>query len=165
MSRAAKASHSLKEELELVENYLSIQQIRFNDSFDFVLPDLQSSGMESQEVFVMQVLIHVENAVEHGLRNRKSSSYVHVGCAQEGDIIKIYIEDDGIGREKARKIRSMGTQQGTKMLLELHRIFNRVNSVPIVRKYFDNIFEDEQGYFGTRVEISIPKNYTYELDD
>lgn len=165
-SREKKAFHSLKEEMKLVENYLFIQKKRFTSHLDYELPDeARVRALGQVMVPLMQIQIHCENAVEHGIRNKEEKGLVRVILEDEGDYLRIAIEDSGVGRRRAAELGSKGTQQGTKMLENLKDIFNSRNSQPIEYRYEDDIFTDPQGQgFGTRVHIRIPKNYRYEFD-
>lgn len=165
-SREKKAFHSLEEEMKLVENYLFIQKKRFTSHLDYELPhEAQVKALGQVMVPLMQIQIHCENAVEHGIRNKEENGLVKVVLEDEGDYIRIVVEDSGVGRRKAASIGSKGTQQGTKMLENLKDIFNSRNLLPIESWYEDDIFTSQQGEgYGTRVLIRIPKNYRYEFD-
>jgi ligand-binding sensor domain-containing protein len=165
-SRQKRAFHLLKEEMQLVENYLYIQKKRFGAHIEYQLPPaalLEKFG----EIMVplMQIQIHCENAVEHGIRNKETPGKVNLRLIDKQDYLHIMVEDDGVGRRRAAELGSRGTQQGVKMLESLMNIFNKHNAFPIRSEYEDDIFSDEQGHgYGTRVHIWIPKNYHYEFD-
>jgi len=165
-SREKKAFHSLQEEMKLVENYLYIQKKRFTGHIEFQLPTAaELSTFRDIQVPLMQVQIHCENAVEHGIRNKEEPGRVVVELANEGAYLHITIEDDGVGRSKAAAMGSKGTQQGIKMLENLRDIFNKGNPLPLIYYYEDDIFTNKKGLkHGTRVHIRIPKNYRYEFD-
>jgi hypothetical protein len=162
-SRQKKPFHSLKEELALTENYLYIQGCRFK-KLKYEMPD-HLNGLDEINVPMMMVQIHVENAVEHGIRNNPGGAgSVTVDLRDDDAFIVIRITDDGVGREKAKVFGSKGTQNGTKMLSELERIYNAQNENHISHLYEDGIYyNDEQIPFGTRVIINIPKIYNYSI--
>ena len=163
-TRRGKAHHSVAEELTLVRNYIHIQKIRFNNNFRYeeVLP-ADTQALQTN-ILLMHLQIHVENAVEHGLRNREAGSYVRVTIQDNADALLIDIEDDGCGRPRARRIGSKGTQTGTTMLRGLIEIFNNANAPEIItQEYEDDIFADAHGRYGTRVRIRYPKKISYEL--
>ena len=163
-TRKKKAYHALSGELKIVENYIKIQQIRFGDSFEYIKPMERSlKKWLDFSVFIMQIQIHVENAIEHGLRNRIESTFVQIELEETKTDLLLKITDDGIGRNGASAKESNGTQSGTHMLDELAVIFNQVNTNAIKTTYKDDIFQDGQTRFGTQVLISIPKDYKYEL--
>ena len=165
-SREKKAFHPLKEEMRLVENYLYIQKKRFGDHLSYELPDAKSlEKLAHVNLPLMQIQIHCENAVEHGIRNKEEPGRVRILIAEEKEHLHITVEDDGIGRRKAEEIGSKGTQQGTQMLENLKDIFNKKNPQPIRYAIEDDIFTDTRGEkHGTRIQIWIPKDYRYELD-
>jgi sensor histidine kinase YesM len=162
-SRAQTNVHSLRDELKLTENYLYVQKRRFRDKLQYELPDV--ACLHELMVFpipLLMIQIHVENAVEHGIRNKKTPGTVSVRCVQEGDALMITIEDDGVGRNAAKKIGSMGTGNGVLMLQEVQSFYNTQNDQVISQTYTDDICIDEAGNrFGTRMTIRIPLNYTY----
>ena len=152
--------------MKLVENYLYIQKKRFGDHLTYQLPPpaaLEAFG--KVEVPLMQVQIHCENAVEHGIRNKEEAGKVEIRLTDQPDFLHIVVEDDGVGRRRAAELGSRGTQQGTKMLDSLMHIFNQHNALRLRSEYEDEVFTGEDGRkYGTRVNIWIPKNYRYEFD-
>lgn len=162
-TQKGKAYHSIEEELLIVRNYIAIQKIRFRNSFSYeeILPKNQE--ILQQDILLMHLQIHIENAVEHGLRNRETGSFVRLKIEATKEAIIITIEDDGCGREFARKIGSKGTQTGTKMVQGLMKIFNENNTKKIEQKYEDHIFTDKNGKYGTRIKIKYPKKLNYDL--
>lgn len=165
-SREKRSHHSLAEELRLVRNYLAIQRARFGDKLQYFLPPhkvIEDWG-DAVDVPLMMMQLHCENAVEHGIRNRREGGYVRIDILEEGPDLLLVIEDNGVGRRRAEELGSMGTQQGIRMMDELIQVFNRLNPRPIRQEYQDDLFTDEQGCaHGTRVIIRLPKRYHYEL--
>jgi sensor histidine kinase YesM len=159
-TKNGQASHTLREELRLVENYILIQKVRFNNSFEYIPPNDEIAAQFADiEIPLMQLQIHVENAIEHGLRNRVASTFVKVECKDDGDYLYFIISDDGIGRPIAEKINSQGTQSGVEMLNNVHKIFNLRNEYHIKQWYEDDYIGDH----GTRLHIKIPKQYKYVI--
>ena len=85
----------LDDELELVQQYLAIEQARFSDrlrpAFD-IAEDLASAAVPS---FALQHL--VENAIRHGIAKRTGSGMVTVHARHDGDWLELSVEDDGAG--------------------------------------------------------------------
>lgn len=84
----------LSDEMELIENYIEIQKIRFPDnfSFDAELP------IELEDAIVPKLILQpiVENAIVHGLKDR-THGHVFVNIYSERDRLIIDVEDDGRG--------------------------------------------------------------------
>ena len=160
------AVHKLENELQLVENYITIQNIRFKDFFKYIPPDEETiAKYKDIDIIVMQIQIHVENAIEHGLRNNPGESFVKVEITEDENYYIITVIDNGIGRAAAKKMKSRGSGSGVKMLKELHSIFNRntENKLKIKSVYKDGIFEKNGIKYGTKVIIYIPKNFNFKI--
>ena len=86
---------SLGEELEFLGHYLAIQKIRFGDNLNVVI-DVPSSA---RDVMVPSLILQplVENAVRHGLSPRPGGGTVWVRATLENTLLRISVEDDGVG--------------------------------------------------------------------
>jgi two-component system, LytTR family, sensor kinase len=86
---------SLREELQIVEQYLEIQRARFADRLDVtvdVAPDVADARVP---LLIVQPL--VENAVRHGLAPRVRQGSLMVRAMRENGCTRIDVEDTGIG--------------------------------------------------------------------
>ena len=85
----------LDEELDLVRQYLAIEQARFSDrlrpAFD-VDPHVTSAAVPS---FAVQHL--VENAIRHGIARRTGAGIVTIRALREHDMLVVAVTDDGAG--------------------------------------------------------------------
>jgi LytS/YehU family sensor histidine kinase len=85
----------LEDELELVRQYLAVEQARFSDRLrpDITVdPTLLTAAVPS---FAVQHL--VENAIRHGIANRSDAGHITIRAARRGDALEIVVEDDGAG--------------------------------------------------------------------
>ena len=89
----------LKEELELVNCYVDIQKIRFNDKFSYTV-DLQE-GLE--ECVIPKLIIQpiVENSVLHGLKESEEGNIL-VRITEQEAVLCIEVTDDGCGAPEER---------------------------------------------------------------
>jgi two-component system, LytTR family, sensor kinase len=86
---------TLGEELELVRQYVAIEQARYSDRLrpDFRIPDpLLSAALPS---FALQHL--VENAIRHGIARDADAGLLLVTAEHAGDYLQITVVDDGPG--------------------------------------------------------------------
>jgi signal transduction histidine kinase len=86
---------TLGEELELVRQYVAIEQARFSDRLrpEFRIPDsLLSAAFPS---FALQHL--VENAIRHGIARHPDAGLLLVTAERIGDVLQITVVDDGVG--------------------------------------------------------------------
>lgn len=95
LSRSRDSEVSLDEELELVRQYLAVEQARFSDrmrpEFD-IDPSLLSAAVPS---LALQHL--VENAVRHGIARRSDAGHIAVTARRDGDMLELSVRDDGPG--------------------------------------------------------------------
>ncbi len=164
-SRTQKVFHPLQDELKLSENYLYIQKIRFKEKLVYEIPTINSlKHLNNVYIPLLMLQIHIENAIEHGIRNKAQGGKVTVTCNDDTDYVFFNISDNGVGRKAAEKIGSHGTQNGLAMLEELMEIYNKKNKLKLTQEFIDDIYTDEYGIpFGTKVIVKIPKNYNYKI--
>lgn len=95
LSRHQANEVTLGEELELVRQYVAIEQARFSDRLrpEFRIPDsLLSAAFPS---FALQHL--VENAIRHGIARHPEAGLLLVIAERAGDLLQITVIDDGVG--------------------------------------------------------------------
>ncbi|HEY5586849.1 MAG TPA: histidine kinase [Ruminiclostridium sp.] len=100
MTRTDRPLVTLSEELEHISNYLSIQKIRFPQSFDYSIDIEQELGSVSIPPFILQPF--VENSMEHGFCYRENIPFsvcvqVNLNSDSSGKYISVRIEDNGKG--------------------------------------------------------------------
>ena len=165
-SRNSIPHHSLESELKLVKNYLLIQKLRYGDDLESEIPHMiELQHLLSYDIPIMQIQIHTENSIEHGLRNKKAGGHISIDINEDDRYLYITITDNGVGRKRAKELGSEGTQQGLQMLNDLHNILNKRNINPILTQYHDDIYLDPYTgiKYGTSVKISVPKQYDYVI--
>lgn len=86
---------TLGEELELVREYLSIEQARFSDRLrpEFAVDEAVLGA--AVPGFAFQHL--VENAIRHGIAKRPEAGRVRVAARREGNTLALTVSDDGPG--------------------------------------------------------------------
>jgi signal transduction histidine kinase len=86
---------TLQEELELVRQYLSIEQARFSDRLraEFEIDDAAMSAAVPS--FSLQHL--VENAIRHGIAKHPDAGRLKVAARRDRDMLELSVIDDGAG--------------------------------------------------------------------
>ena len=85
----------ISDELQLVNNYLLVQNMRFDDRFQVEI-HLDEALMDKQIIkLILQPI--VENAVQHGLEKRCGKGSIRITAEEEGDDLTFIIQDNGIG--------------------------------------------------------------------
>ena len=85
----------LDEELRLVEQYLAIQSVRFQDRLSVSIDADEEARSGQVPHLILQPL--VENAVRHGIAPRESGGTIWVYAERAGDRLRMIVEDDGVG--------------------------------------------------------------------
>ena len=91
---------TIKEELLHAKSYLEIQQFRYQDILDYEIDVPDEFGGYSIPKITIQPLI--ENALYHGIKNKRGGGRITVKGRREGDDIVISVTDDGIGMTEER---------------------------------------------------------------
>ncbi|MCB0546573.1 MAG: histidine kinase [Phaeodactylibacter sp.] len=154
---------SLEKEIEFLEDYLFInEKLRFEDRLKYEIIIDEEIEEDILGVPTMIVQPYVENAIEHGLRTKRDGLIRVLFFLYDEDTILCVVEDNGIGREKARQLRmqdpqynnhrSRGTNITEKRLEILHNSKDKDTFVHTI----DLVDEESGEARGTRVEIMIP---------
>lgn len=92
---SAKNEVPLRTELEFVDRYLEIQQIRFGDRLR-VCREIDPAVIDALvPPLILQPL--VENAIRYGIESRETGGTVTICAQREGDVLRLEIVDDGEG--------------------------------------------------------------------
>lgn len=106
---------TLGQELDLLERYIDIQLIRFEDRFacEIEVDDALMSCMVPK--LVLQPI--VENAVIHGVRDM-DDGYIKIWAERDAEDLRLFVQDNGCGWKTAgwtaglRRIRQTGRASG-----------------------------------------------------
>ncbi|MCE3225547.1 MAG: hypothetical protein K0S32_98 [Bacteroidetes bacterium] len=150
----------LQRELELIRLYVELEQLRFTNGFDFTL-DI-SSGINSDTVEVPTMLIqpYVENAIWHGLMNlnNERKGELSIRIEKNSSLLKIIIQDNGVGRKNAAQYRKeeMHKPVGMKLTERRLQMINKMQGYENASVSVSDLYDKEQKAIGTRVEINLP---------
>jgi two-component system LytT family sensor kinase len=86
---------ALDDELELVRQYLAVEQARFSDRLVPAIDVATNARNAAVPAFAIQHL--VENAIRHGIARRSDAGQLTVSVRRDGDALLISVADDGIG--------------------------------------------------------------------
>jgi two-component system LytT family sensor kinase len=136
----------LREELDFIDDYLSIELVRFGDK----LRVLKHIDAMASDMLVPSMLLQplVENSIKHGISGKVEGGTITLRARRAGDRLVIEVEDDGIGISEA----------------DLSSILNKGIGVTNVKERLKVLYNqdyrmliDSQPGRGTRIEIELPE--------
>ncbi len=153
---------TLEDEMEFLQDYLDINcHLRFDGKLTHLV---EIAGELEEDIIGVPTMIlqpYVENAIEHGLRNRPRGhiSVIFHSIPDDDDNIIAIVTDDGIGRAKVAEMQandvtrpyhqSRGTEI-TRSRLEL------LTDDPQNRVLIEDLFHEDGTAAGTKVTVRIP---------
>ena len=88
---------SIRDEEEHIKNYLSIQQVRYNDILEYSIDiDKELYRYEIQKLTLQPL---VENSLYHGIKYKRAKGIIEVIGRKDGNEIVLTIKDDGVGMD------------------------------------------------------------------
>jgi LytS/YehU family sensor histidine kinase len=137
---------SLYEEITNLKLYVELEKLRFENKFDYVF-DLDAKVSKYSEIPTMLLQPFIENAINHGLRYRNSKGLLHVSFIDDGRYILVKIQDNGVGRIAAEKIKSLSSKgyksQGLQITAQRIENYNKLNQDNIEYKISDLLENSE----------------------
>ena len=161
LDSAATQETTLKQELELLQPYLDIEQIRFSDRCQVELkidPVTLDARVPS---LILQPL--VENAMRHGVAHCVGRGIVEISAVREGDKLRLKVRDNGPGLRgnvQAALRRGLGL---TNSLMRLSQLYGNDASLEICNASENGILlQPSDG--GVLVEVLIPFQHLQSED-
>lgn len=106
----------LREEMEFVERYVQIQQMRFGDRLRVIKDVPQEYEDSLVPTLIVQTL--VENAIKHGVEPSSRRATVEIRARADGENLTLSVEDDGMGLQHGTETSSNGEGVGLRSLKE-----------------------------------------------
>ncbi len=154
---------TLKEELDTLEIYLDLENLRFENKFRYQI-DLDP-GIMAEEIKIPPMMLqpYLENALWHGLMPKKEKGEIHMHISRENQSgIHICITDNGIGRSQAAKVsrnRKGHRSTGMKNIEERIDLINEIYKTRMKVKITD-LYENHKPA-GTKVDLTLPVDQYY----
>ncbi len=150
---------SLDEEIKVISSYIDLEQLRFRGKLDSKI--IIDDTLNTMDTIIPSMLIQpfVENAINHGIFHKKNKGTVTIHLKEVGeDLIQCIVEDDGIGREKARQIKmnSIGKYEsrGISIIDDRIQVLQRSLNQEIDYQIVDKVENGTAS--GTKVILKLP---------
>lgn len=151
----------LNDEIQLLQLYLVLEKLRFEDKFDYWLTI--DPAINTNEVKIPSMLLQpfVENAINHGLMHRTEKGWLKIEIQSDakGEKLICTINDNGVGRKKANELRQKNNpthkSQGVKLIDERIEALFGLDEIQIEIDIEDKI-DDQNTSLGTLIKLVIP---------
>lgn len=149
---------TLEEELDAVDNYIYILNVRFAGDIHFT----KEVDAEVENVRVPSMILQpvVENAVNHGIRDIDWEGHIDLKVCRQEEVLEISICDNGKGMNRPQIEKVLAGQAGTDTEQSDSTGIGMNNVISRLELYYDrkglmNIYSEGEGK-GTEVVIRVP---------
>ncbi len=128
---------SLEKELEVLNLYLELEQLRFDGNFTYEIK--VDTAIDDDEIKIPPMIVQpfVENSIWHGLMPKQGERWVHIHFELSSDDLLICtVTDNGIGRDASARLKQNGHGQHKSKGLSL--VYDRLH---ILRQQYGQAFE------------------------
>jgi ligand-binding sensor domain-containing protein/anti-sigma regulatory factor (Ser/Thr protein kinase) len=155
----------LSSELETIRLYLSLEALRFSQSFSYTIES--NDMLDKEDIYIPSLLLQpfVENAIWHGLINKEGEKLLQIRFSENEGKLQCVIEDNGVGRERAAQIKEQKLgggrfeSKGTKLALQRIEILNRDKPGSATIETID-LWDETGNASGTKVVVTLANDLT-----
>lgn len=146
---------TLEAEVRMLENYLSLEKLRFKNNFDYAVE--VAEGTDAFDILLPPLLIQpfVENAVLHGMKNAAGHGFIRVFFEEKGDALYAIVEDNGPGLSAGKDAPQPGEHKSLGMGITQKRLALLGGKTQAEGLQIEEITGDNGEVKGTRVELRI----------
>ena len=153
---------TVSKELEALTLYTELEQLRFNGKFELHCRITEQVDLDKVLIPPLILQPYVENAIWHGLMHKRNQGTLSIEMTRENGTLRCIIEDDGIGREAANRLKSKSATRHKSMGMGITHeriiIHNRMNELGI-HVTIEDKHDASNSPRGTKVIIDIPINH------
>lgn len=150
----------IDKEIESLQNYLELEQLRFHNKFDFTI--LSGDSIEfNMGIPPLLIQPFIENAILHGLVPKETKGTIEVKFEVNNGQLVCTITDDGIGISKSKQMKEHSMQAHKSMALEITKKRLEIMEATISKSAQIEIqeLENHNEITGTRVTLRLPVQY------
>jgi len=151
----------IDKEIESLQNYLELEQLRFNNKFTFSI--FKNEAIED-DMAIPPLLLQpfVENAIIHGVIPKKEIGSIAVRFALQNDSLLCTVEDNGIGFNESKAQKQHSVVAHKSMALDITR--KRLEMIESTTKQktefsIEEIKNTNGEVIGTKVTLHLPVQY------
>lgn len=149
----------IDEEIERIELYLKLEQMRFQDKFDYKIECEDNIRNNSIKIPSMLLQPYIENSIWHGILPSENHGTINVKITKEVNKLVITITDNGVGidvslKEKKDK-KQLHVSKGMELTKGRINLINRITTRSCFVKGPYQIYDNTKKVAGTEVSITI----------
>ena len=127
------------------------EKLRFEERLEYDISVEEGINLHlTVPCMVVQTLC--ENALKHGLSPKPEGGRISVRIYTQNSFTVLSVEDNGVGREKAKMLKTNGSGEGLKIIQQQIDLLNKNKSLKTFMQIID-LHDDDGQSMGTRVEI------------
>lgn len=159
LANSRKTATSLSDEIELITNYLKLEEIRFDYQFSYAI-NVAIEDTDSIEITPMIIQPIVENSIIHGISALVSERMgnIDINIKQEGAYVNCSITDNGIGIDTSKKLKKKSILKEESMALnnikQRLELLNKDGTEHFMK--VKQLYDAEKNVVGTCVSVLIP---------
>lgn len=145
---------SIEDEIKFIEDFLSIQQYRFDDRISYLIN--VSDDIKHYKIPKMCIQPFIENASIHGIERISEQGVIKLNIELDNNVLKFNINDNGIGMDEAKLAEVKSSIENVDSRGEHIGIANVYRRMKLI--YDDDFkFDIKSSKFkGTSISFSIP---------
>ncbi len=149
---------SISEEIEYLRLYLSLEELRFDESFEYAIS--VDSALNPEEINIPTMLIQpfIENSIWHGIMPQGGSGSVSIEFSKKNDSLYIYVIDNGVGYNP-NNLQKLSTHKSIGIKMTRERL-SLMQSIYDEEFYFEiePVKNTDSSLSGTKVTLKLPLN-------
>ncbi len=158
----------LSEELERLELYLSLEQMRFQGRFTYNIKIEKGIKTDEIEIPAMMLQPFLENSIWHGILPDERHGEIELSISEKEDYFALQIDDNGIGIDESlgRKTRETESHDSKGMQITQSRValYRRMTGLNYEVVGPIQVFDSVGFVVGTRVIVKLPKSMKIRQD-
>ncbi len=140
---------TLRDELEFINDYLSIEMTRFGDKLRFV----ENIDPDTLDMLIPSMLLQplVENSIKHGLASKVEGGVITIETHRLENRLQLIVQDDGVGIAEEKLATLLGEGIGVSNVTERLKVLFGSDY---------RMWIDSQPARGTKISIEMPEFQT-----
>lgn len=157
LNSSLEGSASLAEEIQTLEHFLALEQLRFRDKLQYLVDVDEDINPKQVEMPAMILQPYVENAIWHGIKPKSGKGLVKIQVQRNGKYLFCIIKDNGVGRARSAEIKSASVLQQKSVAMKINQErLKVVGGAKGAKVDIVDLYDENGAATGTKVIIRLP---------